>query len=126
MFALLKSVHAARCLVWQADGVVGADYLVYAVAQESLMLPGLGSDWEIDPANIAILRRPDGSEWELGSGASGRVWSSRVSAVAAALEISVEDYGSALLPGLEGDLEFGACGRMQPCAMLFATFAYCQ
>jgi hypothetical protein len=37
------------------------------------MLPGLGSDWEIDPANIAILRRPDGSEWELGSGASGRV-----------------------------------------------------
>ncbi len=42
-------------------------------AQESLMLPGLGSDWEIDPANIAILRRPDGSEWELGSGASGRV-----------------------------------------------------
>ena len=37
------------------------------------MLPGLGSDWEIDPANIAILRRPDGTEWELGSGASGRV-----------------------------------------------------
>lgn len=68
------------------------------------MLPGLGSDWEIDPANIAILRRPDGSEWELGSGASGRVWSSRI-AVAAALESSVEDYqGQPCYQGLKGIL----------------------
>ena len=32
------------------------------------------SDWELDPADITILRRPDGGEWLLGTGASGRVY----------------------------------------------------
>ena len=31
-------------------------------------------DWQLDPASLRILTRPDGSEWELGSGASGRVY----------------------------------------------------
>ncbi|KAK9812676.1 hypothetical protein WJX72_001681 [[Myrmecia] bisecta] len=37
-----------------------------------LMMPW--SDWEIAPQELAICRRPDGSEWELGTGASGRVF----------------------------------------------------
>lgn len=82
------------------------------------MLPGLGSDWEIDPANIAILRRPDGSEWELGSGASGRVWSSRP-AVAAALELSVEDcQGQPCYQALKGILSpahAGGCNLARCC-----------
>lgn len=32
------------------------------------------SDWEIDPAEIELLKRPDGSTWELGSGGFGRVY----------------------------------------------------
>ena len=31
------------------------------------------SDWKIDPAELVILTKPDGSEWLLGTGASGRV-----------------------------------------------------
>lgn len=31
------------------------------------------SDWKIEPAELTIATRPDGSEWLLGSGASGRV-----------------------------------------------------
>ena len=30
--------------------------------------------WAIAPEEITICRRPDGSEWELGSGAYGRVF----------------------------------------------------
>jgi serine/threonine protein kinase len=32
------------------------------------------SDWKIDPSELSIVARPDGSEWLLGSGASGRVF----------------------------------------------------
>eukprot|EP00887_Chlorella_sp_A99_P003887 scaffold11.g3887.t1 len=32
------------------------------------------SDWEIDPSEISIMKRPDGSDWELGSGGFGRVY----------------------------------------------------
>ena len=31
-------------------------------------------DWQLDPDSLRILTRPDGSEWELGAGASGRVY----------------------------------------------------
>ena len=31
------------------------------------------SDWKIDPSELSIVARPDGSEWLLGSGASGKV-----------------------------------------------------
>ena len=30
--------------------------------------------WAISPEEITVCRRPDGSEWELGSGAYGRVF----------------------------------------------------
>lgn len=33
--------------------------------------------WEIDPEEIQIMRRPDGSPWLLGEGASGTVRRSR-------------------------------------------------
>ena len=32
------------------------------------------SDWEIDPDELEIARKPDGTEWRLGSGASAHVW----------------------------------------------------
>ena len=39
-----------------------------------LELPALPwNDWEIKESDVAICRRPDGSEWELGGGAFGKV-----------------------------------------------------
>jgi len=46
-----------------------------ALSRTSIKLPGLGSDWEIVPDELEICRRPDGSEWTLGSGASAKVGS---------------------------------------------------
>ena len=46
-----------------------------SLSKRSLTLPGMGSDWEIDPDELEICRRSDGTEWELGSGASARVGS---------------------------------------------------
>ena len=37
-------------------------------------LMGGHNDWEIAPMDIEILRREDGSPWELGAGAFGKVW----------------------------------------------------
>jgi hypothetical protein len=36
-------------------------------------LMGMHNDWEIAPMDIEILRREDGSPWELGSGNFGKV-----------------------------------------------------
>lgn len=36
-------------------------------------LMGVHNDWEIAPMDIEILRREDGSPWELGEGAFGKV-----------------------------------------------------
>ena len=36
-------------------------------------LMGPQNDWEIAPMDIEILRRDDGSPWELGAGAFGKV-----------------------------------------------------
>ncbi len=36
-------------------------------------LMGAHNDWEIAPMDIEILRREDGSPWELGAGAFGKV-----------------------------------------------------
>lgn len=47
--------------------------MLASVSKRSLTLPGLKSDWEIDPDELVIERLPDGTEWELGSGASARV-----------------------------------------------------
>jgi hypothetical protein len=44
-----------------------------ALTRKSISLPGLGNDWEVEPEDLEICRRPDGSEWELGSGASAKV-----------------------------------------------------
>ena len=35
------------------------------------------SDWEVDPRDVAIQRRPDGSDWLLGSGAHANVYKAR-------------------------------------------------
>lgn len=32
------------------------------------------SDWEVDPKDIEIMKRPDGSDWTLGQGGFGRVY----------------------------------------------------
>ena len=42
---------------------------------EAAGLPALmrNNDWEIPPMDIEILRREDGSAWELGAGAFGKV-----------------------------------------------------
>ena len=32
------------------------------------------SDWEVPGDQIEICKRPDGSDWELGAGAFGKVW----------------------------------------------------
>ena len=44
-----------------------------SLAKKSMTLPGMQSDWEIDPDELEIANRPDGSEWRLGSGASAHV-----------------------------------------------------
>ena len=44
-----------------------------SLAKRSLTLPGMQSDWEIDPDELEIAKRPDGSEWRLGTGASAHV-----------------------------------------------------
>ena len=38
-----------------------------------LELPSLPYDWEIKPEQLVISKRPDGSPWELGTGAFGKV-----------------------------------------------------
>ncbi|BDA51135.1 probable serine/threonine-protein kinase STY8 at C-terminar half [Coccomyxa sp. Obi] len=56
-------------------GITGQEALALAsLSKRSLTLPGMGSDWEIDPDELEICRRPDGTEWELGSGASAKVY----------------------------------------------------
>ncbi len=44
-----------------------------SLAKKSLTLPGMQSDWEIDPEELEIAKRPDGTEWRLGTGASAHV-----------------------------------------------------
>ena len=46
--------------------------MLASLSKRSLTLPGLASDWEIDPDELEIERRADGTEWELGSGASAK------------------------------------------------------
>lgn len=42
--------------------------------QSMLRLPSLPwSDWEVRESDVAICQRPDGSDWELGGGAFGKV-----------------------------------------------------
>lgn len=40
---------------------------------QSRLLDMPWSDWKIDPSELTIMTKPDGSEWLLGAGASGRV-----------------------------------------------------
>lgn len=44
-----------------------------SLAKRSMTLPGMKSDWEIDPDELEIAKRPDGTEWRLGTGASAHV-----------------------------------------------------
>ena len=46
--------------------------MLASLSKKSLTLPGLASDWEIDPDELEIDRRASGAEWELGSGASAK------------------------------------------------------
>ena len=46
---------------------------LFAPEPSMLELPSLPSDWEIQPQQIEIARRPNGSLWEIGTGAFGKV-----------------------------------------------------
>lgn len=46
---------------------------VFTPEPSMLELPSLPCDWEIKPEQLVILKRPDGSPWELGTGAFGKV-----------------------------------------------------
>ena len=46
---------------------------VFVPEPTMLDLPSLPSDWEIRPDQLVISKRPDGSPWELGTGAFGKV-----------------------------------------------------
>jgi len=46
---------------------------VFVPEPTMLDLPSLPSDWEIRPDQLVIAKRPDGSPWELGTGAFGKV-----------------------------------------------------
>lgn len=35
---------------------------------------GAAQPWDLDPAEITICKRPDGSDWVLGIGSFGQVW----------------------------------------------------
>lgn len=52
-------------------GTIWGDTSGLVLQHNLLNLPW--SDWKIEPSELSILARPDGSEWLLGSGASGRV-----------------------------------------------------
>ncbi|KAL3141044.1 hypothetical protein ABBQ32_005555 [Trebouxia sp. C0010 RCD-2024] len=47
---------------------------VFTPEPSMLELPFLPCDWEITPEQMVILKRPDGSPWELGTGAFGKVF----------------------------------------------------
>ena len=46
---------------------------VFTPEPTMLELPSLPSDWKIQPHQLVIAKRPDGSPWELGTGAFGKV-----------------------------------------------------
>ena len=46
---------------------------VFIPEPSMLELPSLPSDWEVKPDQLSIAKRPDGSPWELGTGAFGKV-----------------------------------------------------
>ncbi|DBA77294.1 TPA: hypothetical protein ACH3X2_000816 [Trebouxia sp. C0005] len=54
---------------------------VFVPEPTMLDLPSLPSDWEIRPDQLAISKRPDGSPWELGTGAFGKVFKATLDGV---------------------------------------------
>ncbi|KAK9902754.1 hypothetical protein WJX75_004977 [Coccomyxa subellipsoidea] len=69
------TVRSMLDTLYSSKGISGQEALALAsLSKKSLTLPGMQSDWEIDPDELEICRRPDGTEWELGSGASARVY----------------------------------------------------
>ena len=63
----------------------------------------LARGWQLDPASLQILTKPDGSEWELGSGTSGRVYKALYNGVQ---EVAVKVFNDAL-PSLAALAEEG-------------------
>ena len=53
----------------------------------------LARGWQLDPASLQILTKPDGSEWELGAGTSGRVFKALYNGVQ---EVAVKVFNDAL------------------------------
>ena len=46
---------------------------VFIPEPSMLELPTLPCDWEIKPEQLVLSKRPDGTPWELGTGAFGKV-----------------------------------------------------
>ena len=46
---------------------------VFTPEPSMLELPKLPCDWDIKPEQLVISKRPDGTPWELGTGAFGKV-----------------------------------------------------
>jgi len=65
---LAREKRSAGCRTLQdGEGSVSSDV-------PGISLPAMPwSDWEILPSEIQICRRPNGQEWELGSGSFGKV-----------------------------------------------------
>jgi hypothetical protein len=82
--AALQERRAAGALASTSEGVdpAGGPWAAQsgALGREAgsvgqIELPSMPwSDWEIPAEQIAIAKRPDGSDWELGAGAFGKVW----------------------------------------------------
>ena len=65
-------------------------------------LMGPQNDWEIAPMDIEILRRDDGSPWELGAGAFGKVRAppgSNVPPLSALKTLWTSSMADVVLPG---------------------------
>ena len=78
------------------DGGVGARASTPTAAafpQDDDPYGRLARGWQLDPASLQILTKPDGSEWELGSGTSGRVYKALYNGVQ---EVAVKVFNEAL------------------------------
>lgn len=59
--------------LWGAGTAIIAQRLASGFKGSGSLAEHKSEQWEIDPEEIQIMLRPDGSPWQLGEGASGTV-----------------------------------------------------